>query len=115
MHTYDSRERSYSEASVGHWRCPLSSTLLNPLEGTAEKAKKIHLRVASGKPVRALMYQGVIYANSVERTLLSADQLRDALVLHLLGRTSIRFSYTPVLKTERDSYLCRVSWNTIYP
>ena len=50
----------------------------------AEKARKIHLRVASGKPVRALMYQGVIYANSVERSLLSVGQLRDSLGLHFI-------------------------------
>ena len=46
----------------------------------AEQAKKIHLRVASGKPERAMMYQGVIYA-SVERSLLNVGQLRDALGL----------------------------------
>ena len=49
----------------------------------AEKAK-IHFRVASGRPLRALMYQGVIYANSVERSLLSVGQLRDVLGLHFV-------------------------------
>ena len=76
VHTHRSDEHSNTETLVGNRRLSLPlpySTL------SKDNAKKIHLRVASGKPARALMCQEVIYANSVERSLLSVGQLRDAL------------------------------------
>ena len=84
----------------------------------AEKAKTIHFRVASGKPVRVLTFQGVIYAKCVQQSLLAVGQLRDAPGLHfftLFGRTSILFFGTPALKTERESYWRRALSNAIYP
>ena len=47
-------------------------------------AKRIHLRVASGKHVRALMHSEVIYAFGVERGLVSVGQLRTILGLHFV-------------------------------
>ena len=70
----------------------------------AEKASKIHLRVASGKPVRALMYQGVINANNVERSLLSVGQLRDSLGLHFVWE-DVHPAFRDPFSEDRKRYL----------
>eukprot|EP00971_Amphidinium_carterae_P229774 4559357-Amphidinium_carterae.1 len=47
-------------------------------------AKRVILRVASGKPCRALMYQNMIHASTVYRPLISVGQLRDYLGLRFV-------------------------------
>ena len=47
-------------------------------------AKKIHLRVASGTSVRALLYNNLIYCKTVSRPLLSVGQLKAMLDLRLV-------------------------------
>ena len=50
----------------------------------AASAKKIHLRVASGTSVRALLYNNLIYCKTVSRPLLSVGQLKAMLDLRFL-------------------------------
>ena len=47
-------------------------------------AKKIHLKVASGTSVRALLYNSLIYCKTVPRPLLSIGQLKAMLDLRLV-------------------------------
>ena len=50
----------------------------------AEQAKRIHLRVASGDQVRALLFNNIIYAKSVTRPLVSIGQLKAMLDLRFV-------------------------------
>ena len=47
-------------------------------------SKKIHLKVASGATVRALLYQNVIYCATVSRPLISVGQLKAMLDLRMV-------------------------------
>ena len=49
-----------------------------------EKAKRIHLKVATGTAVRALLYNNVVYAKSVTRPLISVGQLKGMLDLRMI-------------------------------
>ena len=50
----------------------------------ADQAKRIHLRVASGSQVRALLFNNIIYARSVTRPLVSIGQLKTMLDLRFV-------------------------------
>ena len=62
--------------------CLLSITWLGAEE--CEKAKRIHLKVATGTTVRALLYNNVIYAKSVTRPLINVGQLKGMLDLRMI-------------------------------
>ena len=50
----------------------------------AETCKKIHLKVASGATVRALLHEKIIYCSTVSRPLVSVGQLKSMLDLRLI-------------------------------
>ena len=50
----------------------------------ADRARRIHLRVASGAQVRALLFNNIIYAQSVSRPLVSIGQLKTMLDLRFV-------------------------------
>ena len=50
----------------------------------AESCKKIHLKVASGATVRALLHENVIYCSTVSRPLVSVGQLKGMLDLRMI-------------------------------
>ena len=50
----------------------------------AETCKKIHLKVASGATVRALLHENIIYCSTVSRPLASVGQLKTMLDLRLI-------------------------------
>ena len=50
----------------------------------AESCKKIHLKVASGATVRALLHENVIYCSIVSRPLVSVGQLKGMLDLRMI-------------------------------
>ena len=50
----------------------------------AETCKKIHLKVASGATVRALLHENIIYCSTVSRPLVSVGQLKSMLDLRLI-------------------------------
>ena len=50
----------------------------------AETCKKIHLKVASGATVRALLHENIIYCSTVSRPLVSVGQLKTMLDLRLI-------------------------------
>ena len=54
------------------------------LRGECGKAKRIHLKVATGTTVRALLYNSVIYAKSVTRPLISVGQLKGMVDLRMV-------------------------------
>ena len=64
---------------TGATRCLLPLKWLAPEQ--AARSKQIHLKVASGTSVRALLYQNLIYCVTVSRPLLSAGQLKGMLDL----------------------------------
>ena len=66
----------------GATHCLLPLTWLS--EEDTEKAKRIHLRVASGDQVRALLYNNIIYAKSVTRPLVSIGQLKSMIDLRFV-------------------------------
>ena len=49
-----------------------------------DQAKRIHLKVATGTTVRALLYNNVIYAKSVTHPLISVGQLKGMLDLRMI-------------------------------
>ena len=53
-------------------------------EAECEAAKRIHLKVATGSTVRALLYNNVIYAKSVNRPLVSVGQLKGMIDLRFI-------------------------------
>ena len=53
-------------------------------EEDTEKAKRIHLRLASGDQLRALLYNNIIYAKSVTRPLVSMGQLKSMIDLRFI-------------------------------
>ena len=53
-------------------------------EAECELAKRIHLKVATGSTVRALLYNNVIYAKSVNRPLVSVGQLKGMIDLRFI-------------------------------
>ena len=67
---------------------PILDTGLMPLswlgEAECEMAKRIHLKVAAGTTVRALLYNNVIFAKSVNRPLVSVGQLKGMLDLRFI-------------------------------
>ena len=67
---------------TGATHCLLPITWLGAEE--CEKAKRIHLKVATGTTVRALLYNNVIYAKSVTRPLISVGQLKGMLGLRMI-------------------------------
>ena len=67
---------------TGATHCLLPLTWLSYEQ--AASAKKIHLRVASGTSVRALLYNNLIYCKTVSRPLLSVGQLKAMLDLRFL-------------------------------
>ena len=50
----------------------------------AETCKKIHLKVASGATVRALLHENIIYCSTASRPLVSVGQLKSVLDLRLI-------------------------------
>ena len=70
---------------TGATHCLLPSSWLTPEQ--AAFSKRIHLRVASGTSVRALLYHNITYCKTVSRPLLSVGQLKAMLDLRfLMGR-----------------------------
>ena len=67
---------------TGATHCLLPSSWLSPEQ--AAFSKRIHLRVASGTSVRALLYHNIIYCKTVSRPLLSVGQLKAMLDLRFL-------------------------------
>ena len=67
---------------TGATHCLLPISWLGAEE--CEKAKRIHLKVATGTTVRALLYNNVIYAKSVTRPLISVGQLKGMLDLRMI-------------------------------
>ena len=67
---------------AGATHCLLPASWLGAAE--CEMAKRIHLKVATGTTVRALLYNNVIYAKSVTRPLISVGQLKGMLGLRML-------------------------------
>ena len=68
---------------TGAARCLLPFTWLGAEE--CEKAKKrIHLKMATGTTVRALLFNNVIYGKSVTRPLISVGQLKGMLDLRMI-------------------------------
>ena len=67
---------------TGATHCLLPFTWLGTEE--CEKAKRIHLKVATGSTVRAFLYNNVIYAKSVTRPLISVGQLKGMLDLRMI-------------------------------
>ena len=67
---------------IGATHCLLPSTWLTPEQ--AAFSKRIHLKVASGTSVRALLYNNLIYCKTVSRPLLSVGQLKAMLDLRLV-------------------------------
>ena len=53
-------------------------------EAECELAKRTHLKVATGSTVRALLYNNVIYAKSVNRPLVSVGQLKGTIDLRFI-------------------------------
>ena len=86
--------------SFHHTECPDEEGMLPPILDTgathcllplrwmtheqAERCKKIHLRVASGSSVRALLYNNIIYCSTVTRPLISVGQLKSMLDLRFV-------------------------------
>ena len=66
----------------GATHCLLPLTWLS--DEDADMAKRIHLRVASGAQVRALLFNNAIYAKSVTRPLVSIGQLKAMLDLRFV-------------------------------
>ena len=64
---------------TGATNCLLPLIWLEPER--AAKSKRLHLKVASGTSVRALLYQNLIYCVTVSRPLLSVGQLKGMLDL----------------------------------
>ena len=64
---------------TGATHCLLPLSWLSPEE--ASSSKRIHLKVASGTSVRALLYNNVIYCSTVSRPLISVGQLKAMLDL----------------------------------
>ena len=54
----------------------------------AENCKKIHLKVASGSSVRALLHDNIIYCSTVTRPLISVGQLKSMLDLRFIWSDS---------------------------
>ena len=97
-------------------QCLLPSTWLGTEE--CEKAKRIHLKVATGTAVRALLYNKVIYAKSVTRPLISVGQLKGMLDLRMIWDDSsplIVVCYAGkkyvLLQASVVHHLTLVSWN----
>ena len=67
------------DLDTGATHCLLPLSWLSPEE--ASSSKRIHLKVASGTSVRALLYNNVIYCSTVSRPLISAGQLKAMLDL----------------------------------
>ena len=67
---------------TGATHCLLPGSWLTPEQ--AAFSKRIHLRVASGTSVRALLYHNIIYCKTVSRPLLSVGQLKAMLDLRFL-------------------------------
>ena len=67
---------------TGATHCLLPGTWLTPEQ--AAFSKRIHLKVASGTSVRALLYNNLIYCKTVSRPLLPVGQLKAMLDLRLV-------------------------------
>ena len=67
---------------TGATHCLLPLDWLTPTQ--ASSSKRIHLKVASGSSVRALLYNNLIYCATVSRPLLSVGQLKAMLDLRFL-------------------------------
>ena len=67
---------------TGATHCLMPLTWLSTEE--CNQAKRIHLKVATGTTVRALLFNTVIYAKSVNRPLISVGQLKGMLDLRLI-------------------------------
>ena len=67
---------------TGATHCLLPLSWLS--EEGAENSKRIHLRVASGSVVRALLYNNIIYASTVSRPVVSVGQLKAMLDLRFV-------------------------------
>ena len=84
--TQDTSIEDYPEnlpiLDTGATRCLLPITWLGAEE--REKAKRIHLKVATGTTVRDLLYNNVIYAKSVTRPLINVGQLKGMLDLRMI-------------------------------
>ena len=67
---------------TGATHCLLPLRWLSPEQ--AAHAKRIHLKVASGTSVRALLFNNIIYCKTVSRPLLSVGQLKSMLDVRFL-------------------------------
>ena len=93
-------------------------------EEDSDQAKHIHLRVANGAQVRALLFNNIIYARSVARLLVSISQLKAMLDLrfvwgdgspillfcssglkHILLQARV-VHHVPLITTEELAVLC---------
>eukprot|EP00971_Amphidinium_carterae_P252802 5019086-Amphidinium_carterae.4 len=95
---------------TGASHCLLPASHLTKDE--AELATRVHLRVANGSMTRALIYQNIIYALKVPRTLISIGH-----VTHALGLTFVWSGDTPQLVLSEDScqyeVLTATLWNSL--
>ena len=80
IHMTAPTQKPLLDTGASHCLLPYSSLAKHNIP----HAKKIHLRVASGRPVRAMMHSEIIYASGVERGLVSVGQLRTILGLHFV-------------------------------
>ena len=90
--------------SFHHTECPDEDGFLSPILDTgathcllplswmtneqANSSKKIHLHVASGNKVRALLYSNIIYCATVTRPLISVGQMKSMLDLRFVWSDS---------------------------